>query len=223
MSQSSDDEVVGNRAWIDACKSRGHLQFWLINLLMTIPICFRLAFFSGEISYKPGRLVGFDDILTVGHLLQGCFCAGCLFLSHRFDAGSLCGGRFPRFKTCVLVCYTVSALVYPVYNLNKRLITSMPFFADSSYFSNQADFLLGLLIGYLLVSAFALFAHFYHRNHHSWCSPSLDIELRHWAEHPFMLVHVRFEDVNWCLIAFHCVEGVIVLALFFITLNEEHP
>ena len=164
MSQSSDDEVVGNRAWIDACKSRGHLQFWLINLLMTIPICFRLAFFSGEISYKPGRLVGFDDILTVGHLLQGCFCAGCLFLSHRFDAGSLCGGRFPRFKTCVLVCYTVSALVYPVYNLNKRLITSMPFFADSSYFSNQADFLLGLLIGYLLVSAFALFAHFYHRN-----------------------------------------------------------
>lgn len=212
-------ERYGVGAWLEALTDTGHLLFWLYIVTISIPVAFRLIFFEGKFTYKPDRAIGFYSWESFGHFVQGFFCCVSLFFSSRFSHN----GSWKRhpMKSVTLIVYLGCASIYLTYNLIKRLITSGTFFADSSFFVNQSDVILGNLVGYVALILLATMAQLYDRC----CSTErccCHWEILAWLR-PFMLVQKDFVLAQKLVGCYAALLQVVVLTMFFVTLQQVNP
>ena len=209
-------ELYGVAAWLEALTDPGHLLFWLYMITISIPVAFRLIFFEGKFSYKANRSIGFYSWESFGHFLQGFFCCVSLFFSSRFSHN----GSWKRhlMKPVTLIVYLGCASIYLTYNLIKRLITSGSYFADSSFFANQSDVILGNLVGYGCLVFTAFLAQLYARCGDERCCHWLLAWLK-----PFMLVQQDFLLAQKLVTGYAALLQVLALTMFFLTLEQVNP
>lgn len=121
---------------------------WLALLSLFIQIMHRWAVttnFSGfDFGDQPnGRSAqAFDNWISLGHAVQGLPVA--IFFSQAFWRGSGIAHSI----------WTIP-VGYPTYNLIKRLVRSHDYFADSSFASNELEWLTGILTGLIVGAVWA--------------------------------------------------------------------